>query len=191
MNSLEECLLFDYVEKLKYEQYGLNDFYWALDKQNKKQPHSHSHSHHHHDHNHSCADEEDHKGKKHDHNHHEHHDHHTHHDHQHHIAHSDTHHPSLCRPCNLPSTHVVKHDHSCHEHHKHEHHPASDSKASAEDRKTVMPETEQKLLSEFKSFAAEKISQNKEERRRQVTKQNKGFVAQLNQNSKPPSSSQI
>ena len=182
MNSLEECLLFDYVEKLKYEQYGLNDFYWALDKQNKKQPHSHSHSHHHHDHNHSCADEEDHKGKKHDH---------SHHDHQHHIAHSDTHHPSLCRPCNLPSTHVVKHDHSCHEHHKHEHHPASDSKASAEDRKTVMPETEQKLLSEFKSFAAEKISQNKEERRRQVTKQNKGFVAQLNQNSKPPSSSQI
>lgn len=38
MNSFEEYLLFDYVEKLKYEQYGLNDFYWALDKQNKKQP---------------------------------------------------------------------------------------------------------------------------------------------------------
>ncbi len=38
MNSFEEYLLFDYIEKLKYEQYGLNDFYWALDKQNKKQP---------------------------------------------------------------------------------------------------------------------------------------------------------
>lgn len=36
MNSLEECLLFDYVEKLKYEQYGLNDFFWALEKQNKQ-----------------------------------------------------------------------------------------------------------------------------------------------------------
>jgi hypothetical protein len=36
MNSLEECLLFDYVDKLRYEQYGLNDFYFALDKQNKK-----------------------------------------------------------------------------------------------------------------------------------------------------------
>ena len=36
--SLEECLLFDYVEKLKYEQYGLNDFYWALQKQNKRKP---------------------------------------------------------------------------------------------------------------------------------------------------------
>ncbi|MCE2687982.1 MAG: hypothetical protein LW595_05525, partial [Rickettsiales bacterium] len=36
-NSLEECLLFDYVDKLRYEQYGLNDFYWALNKQNKKQ----------------------------------------------------------------------------------------------------------------------------------------------------------
>ncbi|MFT7099218.1 MAG: hypothetical protein ACJAS6_001092 [Rickettsiales bacterium] len=34
--SLEECLLFSYVDKLKYEQYGLNDFYWALDKQVKK-----------------------------------------------------------------------------------------------------------------------------------------------------------
>jgi len=56
MSSLEECLLFDYVEKLKYEQYGLNDFYWALDKQNKKQPHSHGHKHHkhhHHKHGHS------------------------------------------------------------------------------------------------------------------------------------------
>ncbi len=51
MNSLEECLLFDYVEKLKYEQYGLNDFYWALEKQNKKQPHSQGHKHHlHHKH---------------------------------------------------------------------------------------------------------------------------------------------
>jgi len=37
MNSLEECLLFDHIDKLRYEQYGLNDFYWALDKQNKKQ----------------------------------------------------------------------------------------------------------------------------------------------------------
>ncbi len=38
IQSVEESLLFDYVEKLKYEQYGLNDFYWALDKQ-KKQTH--------------------------------------------------------------------------------------------------------------------------------------------------------
>ena len=37
MNSLEECLLFDHIDKLRYEQYGLNDFYWALEKQNKKQ----------------------------------------------------------------------------------------------------------------------------------------------------------
>jgi uncharacterized membrane protein len=36
MDALEEYLLFDYVEKLEYEQYGLNDFYWALDEQNKK-----------------------------------------------------------------------------------------------------------------------------------------------------------
>ena len=185
MNSLEECLLFDYVEKLKYEQYGLNDFYWALDKQNKKQPnshshkhhkhhkhhhHKHSHGHHHHDHSHSCADEEDHS----------HHEHHSHQEHSHHVAHSDTHphHESLCRPCHLPSAHqrkksVVKHDHSHHEHHKHEHHPASDSKASAEDQKSVMPETEQKLLSEFKSLTTKKISQKKGERQKQVTKQNK------------------
>lgn len=40
MNSLEECLLFDHIDKLRYEQYGLNDFYWALDKQNKKQANS-------------------------------------------------------------------------------------------------------------------------------------------------------
>lgn len=32
MNSLEEYLLFEYVEKLKYEQYGLNDYFWELDK---------------------------------------------------------------------------------------------------------------------------------------------------------------
>ncbi len=37
MNSLEEFLLFDHIDKLRYEQYGLNDFYWALEKQNKKQ----------------------------------------------------------------------------------------------------------------------------------------------------------
>lgn len=59
MSSLEEFLLFDYVEKLRYEQYGLNDFYWALSKQNKKNPlknvsqqqeqkqHHHEESHHH------------------------------------------------------------------------------------------------------------------------------------------------
>ena len=167
MNSLEECLLFDYVEKLKYEQYGLNDFYWALDKQNQKQAHSHghkhhkhhhhkhSHDHHRHDHSHSCADEEDHKAKKHDHSHHE----------------------PLCRPCHLPSAHqskksVAKHDHH-HEHHNHEHHPASDSRASAEDQKSVMPETEQKLLSEFKSLTTKKISSDKKERQKQVTEQNK------------------
>ncbi len=194
MNSLEECLLFDYVEKLKYEQYGLNDFYWALDKQNKKQPHSHGHKHqrhhkhhhhkhshnHGHDHDHSCADEEDHKGKKHDHSHHEHHKHHSHHEHSHPVAHSDTHahHQSLCRPCHLPSAHqrkksAIEHDHSHHEHNRHEHQPASDSHISEEGSKSTTPETEQKLLNEFRSFAAEKISQNKEERRRQVTKQNK------------------
>lgn len=36
MKSLEEHLLFDSVENLKYQQYGLNDFYWSLNKQNKK-----------------------------------------------------------------------------------------------------------------------------------------------------------
>lgn len=159
MSSLEECLLFDYVEKLKYEQYGLNDFYFALDKQNKKQPHSHGH--HHHDHDHSCTDEEDHK--------------HPHNEHSHPVTHSDTHadHQSLCHPYHLPSVaqskkSAAEHCHSNHEHHKHQYHPAS-----AEDRKTVMPETEQKLLSEFKSLTTKKISLNKEERQKQVTKQNK------------------
>ncbi len=131
MNSLEECLLFDYVEKLKYEQYGLNDFYWALGKQNKEQPHSHGHKrshghHHHHDHGHSCADEEDHKGKKHDHRHHE--------RHSHNVAHPETysHHEHSCRPFHLPSAH-----------------PASDSQASAEDQKSAMSEIEQKSFQDL------------------------------------------
>jgi hypothetical protein len=37
MSSAEEYLLFDYVEELKYEQYGLNDFYWSLSKQIQKE----------------------------------------------------------------------------------------------------------------------------------------------------------
>jgi hypothetical protein len=36
MKSLEEHLLFDSVENLKYQQYGLNDFYWSLNKQQNK-----------------------------------------------------------------------------------------------------------------------------------------------------------
>lgn len=32
MNSLEQYLLFEYVEKLRYEQYGLNDYFQELDK---------------------------------------------------------------------------------------------------------------------------------------------------------------
>ncbi|PIR39324.1 MAG: hypothetical protein COV35_02060 [Alphaproteobacteria bacterium CG11_big_fil_rev_8_21_14_0_20_39_49] len=36
MNAFEEVLLFDSVEKLRYEQYGLNDFYWSLDKVEKQ-----------------------------------------------------------------------------------------------------------------------------------------------------------
>jgi len=82
MNSLEECLLFDYVEKLKYEQYGLNDFYWALEKQNKKQAHSHVHQHdHHREHSH-----EDHSPSSHAYpaeQHHEHHEDHEDHAHSH------------------------------------------------------------------------------------------------------------
>jgi hypothetical protein len=37
MSSVEEYLLFDHVEELKYEQYGLNDFYWNLSKQIQKE----------------------------------------------------------------------------------------------------------------------------------------------------------
>ena len=36
MNAFEEVLLFDSVEKLRYEQYSLNDFYWSLDKVEKQ-----------------------------------------------------------------------------------------------------------------------------------------------------------
>jgi hypothetical protein len=32
MNSLEQYLLFEHIEKLRYEQYGLNDYFWELDK---------------------------------------------------------------------------------------------------------------------------------------------------------------
>jgi hypothetical protein len=35
MEAMDEVLLFDCVKRLEYEQYGLNDFYWALKKQNK------------------------------------------------------------------------------------------------------------------------------------------------------------
>ncbi len=35
MEALDEVLLFDCVKRLEYEQYGLNDFYWALKQQNK------------------------------------------------------------------------------------------------------------------------------------------------------------
>jgi len=185
MNSLEECLLFDYVEKLKYEQYGLNDFYWALDKQNKKQPHSHDHKHHkhhrhhhddhHHDHKDSFADKEK--------------DHSEHHKHSHHVAKSDvkksdTCHESLCRPIHLPSAHdhghhkhqekkpSATHDHQHDKHHDHKKHTTSDSKPSKEDQKSTPPENEQKLLSEFKSLSTKKISKNKTERKKQIREQN-------------------
>ena len=36
MNSLEEYLLFEYVEKLKYEQYGLNDYFWEVEKKSEQ-----------------------------------------------------------------------------------------------------------------------------------------------------------
>lgn len=32
MNSLEQYLLFEHIEKLRYQQYGLNDYFWELDK---------------------------------------------------------------------------------------------------------------------------------------------------------------
>jgi hypothetical protein len=35
MESIEEYLIFDRVESLKYQIYGLNDYYWELDKVNK------------------------------------------------------------------------------------------------------------------------------------------------------------
>ncbi len=93
MNSLEEFLMFDHVEKLKYEQYGLNDFFWALDKQTKgrdvpqeskvprskfgkKDPHHHHHHHGHHGHGHEHGHDHDDHGHKH-HSHGDEHHHHT------------------------------------------------------------------------------------------------------------------
>ncbi len=32
MNSIEQHLMFEYTERLRYEQYGLNDCFWELDK---------------------------------------------------------------------------------------------------------------------------------------------------------------
>jgi hypothetical protein len=32
MNSLEQYLLFEHIEQLRYQQYGLNDYFWELDK---------------------------------------------------------------------------------------------------------------------------------------------------------------
>jgi hypothetical protein len=32
MNSIEQHIMFAYTEKLRYEQYGLNDYFWELDK---------------------------------------------------------------------------------------------------------------------------------------------------------------
>jgi len=103
MNSLEECLLFDYVEKLKYEQYGLNDFYWAVEKQNKKESHSHSHEHHRHKHRNDLSHNHGHHA--HDHSHEELGERHEedHHDHEHH-RHSHESHRHLPIPS---STHVL------------------------------------------------------------------------------------
>ncbi|NDF30435.1 MAG: hypothetical protein EB150_09635, partial [Nitrososphaeria archaeon] len=32
MNSIEKYLTFEHVEKLRYEQYGLNDYFWQVEK---------------------------------------------------------------------------------------------------------------------------------------------------------------
>ena len=35
IESVEEYIVFEYEEKLRYQQYGLNDFFWQLDKETK------------------------------------------------------------------------------------------------------------------------------------------------------------
>lgn len=156
MGALEECLLFDYVEKLKYEQYGLNDFYWALDKQNKKHGglspvqkrsehshadgdcgHHHGHDHHHHHEHPSRSSHE------------ESHEHHHHHD----SCATHAHHPTLCAP-HLPASET------------------SDSVVLSEDQKSSAAKEEKKLLEEFKSLVAETISPEEKGREDQIKNQN-------------------
>ena len=194
MNSLEECLLFDYVEKLEYEQYGLNDFYWALDKQNKKQPHSHGDKHQHHKH-----------------SHHEHHDHHVHNDHQHHIAHSDNKKERqnqvtkqnkvidqvLERSREFVLESQVKNrekNQTIFTHLDPDHANPDDPDYKEKQAIYIQNDSPEKIdvLYETKARALV-IERPNQVKNGVITKidEKKGFVAQLNQNSKPPSSSQI
>ena len=166
MNSLEEFLLFDYVEKLKYEQYGLNDFYWALDKQNKKNPLSKV-SKDHHDHGHS----------DHQHCHHDHQQDHSHsHEHAHHHEHEhfDSIHVPLVNPDCDKSLSSKKEESGL-----------ITSKVSQKNLDEAHSETDNQdvPLDRLKSLVMQKVSQNEEERHEQITQQNETIdeVAQESQ----------
>lgn len=183
MNSLEEFLLFDYVEKLKYEQYGLNDFYWALDKQNKKNPlskvdkdHDHSHNDHqhcHHDHQHDHSHSYEHA------HHHEH-------------EHCDSVHAPLVHPdCDKISSSekddkncALSHSDSTHDYlvnsdcdkalsRKEEESGLIPSKVSQKNLDEAHSETDNQEvpLDRLKSLVIQKVSQNEKERHEQITQQ--------------------
>ncbi len=150
ISSLKECLLFDCVDKLKYEQYGLNDFYWSLSKQNKKHSHeNHSHENHSHEnHSHENHSHENHSHENHSHENHSH-ENHSHEKHSH-----------------------EKHSHENHSHENHSPKQPNNKTCSQRQSKTLYSfnHNNKILLGEFKLFAEEKISATN--RSNQIAKQN-------------------